>query len=308
MYTPSDVDAIGIKIASKLNNPDRQFWQALFEQAKEMLESFQRGNDEHRSNACWFLETVCETRGRFIDAISAIRDEQYFVAWCELERVEIGLLTLLRNAFLDASEFEIAQLLDLTQSWQKIYPYKWFMSPEILHKSVQCSICLTEVNPWSDCNHEPGIVYNGTFCSHIVTDLEFLSVSIVEDPVQKYSAIHIRKDQSGRDVEIYTYETVRFVIDRLASPFDRFSAKWIKVPHAHELFPNRTPAGPCPCECGRSYASCCMRRNGVLRPHLQIVFEKEPKGELPNVELVGFGDQGDVAEPGRGEAEEPGQE
>ena len=308
MCTPSDVDAIGIKIASNLSNPDRQLWQILSEQAAAMLKSFQQRNDEQRSNACWFLEAVCETRGRFIDAIGAIRDEQYFEAWCELERVEIGLLTLLRNAFLDTREFEIAELLDLIQSWQKTYPYKWFMSPEILHKSVQCSICLTEVNPWSDCNHEPGIVYNGTFCSHIVTDLEFLSVSIVEDPVQKYSAIHIRKDESGRDVEIYTYETVRFVIDRLASPFDRFWAKWVKVPHAHELFPNRTPAGPCPCESGRSYARCCMKRKGVLRPHLHIVFEKEPKGELPNVELVRFEGRGDVVVPGRWEAEEAGQE
>ena len=237
-----------------------------------------------------------------------MRDEQYFDAWCELERVEIGLLTLLRNAFLDASVFEIGDLLDLTQSWQEAYPYRWFMSPKILHKSVQCNICSAEINPWSGCDHELGIVYNGTFCHHIVTDREFVSISIVDDPVQKYSAIHIRKDENGRDVEIYTYETVRFVIDRLASPFDVFRAIWTKAPHAHELFPNRTPAGPCPCESGRSYSSCCIKRQGVLRPHLQVVFEREPNGGLPNVELVGFGYRGDAAVRGRWEAQKAGLE
>ena len=146
-------------------------------------------------------------------------------------------MTLLRNAFLATNEFEIDELLDLTQSWQSTYPYKWFMSPEILHKSVQCGICLADINPWDGCDHEPGIVYNGTFCHHTVTDLEFLSISIVEDPVQKHSAIHIRKDENGRDVEIYTYETVRFVVNRLASPFDQFRAIWTKAYHAHELFP-----------------------------------------------------------------------
>ena len=295
MPTPKEVDTIRTKISSHLRNPDRLFWQTLSDEIEGKLKLFQRGNDEYWSNVCWFLKAVCETRGRFIDAISAIREEQYFDAWCELERVEIGLLTLVRNAFLDTSEFEINEFLDLTQSWQKTYPYKWFMSPEILHKSVQCGICLADIKPWGGCDHEPGIVYNGTFCHHTVTDLEFLAISVVEDPVQKYSAIHIRKDENGRDVEIYTYETVRFVVDRLVSPFDRFRAIWTKAYHAYELFSNRTPAGPCPCESGRSYSSCCMKRQGVLRPHMQIVFEGKPKGDLPNAELIGYGDKGGAA-------------
>ena len=165
------------------------------------------------------------------------------------------------------------------------------MSPEILHKSVQCGICSAEVTPWGECEHEPGRVYNGVCCHHAVIDLEFVSVSLVQNPVQKYSAIHVRKDEHGQDVEIYKYDTVRFVAERIASPFDRFQMIWTKVLHPHKLFSDRKKEGPCPCESGRSYDHCCWQRDGVLRPHMQIAFEKQPAGDLPNAELVGYGEK-----------------
>ena len=288
MPLSSNVESIKCRVSSNLRNSDQEFWSASSDEARSELESSQRRGDEDLSNACWFLKTVCKVRGRFIAAIESIRREQYYEAWCELERVEIDLGTLLRNPIFDPCEFEVSELLDLVQEWQKIYPYKLFMSPEMLHKLVRCSICSKEINPWSECNHVPGIVYNGTVCVHIVAELEFLSISIVEDPVQKYSVMHRRRDENGRDVDIYSYETVRFVVDRISCPFDGFRVVWTKAIHPHRLFPNAVPGGPCPCESGRKYSDCCLERHGVLRPHMHIDFEREPEGDLPCAELIGY--------------------
>ena len=295
MVIPKTLEKLKNRLSENLHNTDSGMWRELAEEIAGQLTESQASDEELWANVCWFMKTVCETRGRFIDSINAIKGGEYFDAWCELERVEIDSIFLLRNAFLNEEEFEVADLLRLTQSWQKTYPYKWFISPEILHKSVQCGICSAEVTPWGDCEHEPGTVYNGVCCHHVVVDVEFVSMSLVQDPVQKYSALHVRKDEHGQDIQIYKYDTVRFVAERIASPFDRFEIFWTKAFHPHELFSDRKTEGPCPCESGRSYAYCCWKREGVLKPHMQIVFAKEPAGELPNAELVGYGKRSGAA-------------
>ena len=287
---PETLARLKNRLSEGFDNPDSDFWQELSAEVADQLATYQASGEELWANVCWFLKTVCETRGRFVNSINAIKKGEYFSAWCELERVEIDSMLLLRNAFLDEKEFEVSDLLELIQSWQKTYPYKWFMSPEILHKSVQCGICSRQVTPWGECEHEPGRIYNGVCCHHAVVDVEFVSFSFVQNPVQKYSAIHIRKDEHGHDVEIYKYDIVRFVAERVRSPFDRFQVMWTKLLHPHNLFADRERKGPCPCESGRSYSDCCLENEGVLRPHMQITFAKEPAGNLPNAELVGYGE------------------
>lgn len=295
MEMPDAIAALKNQLSSNLNSSDPSFWSNLSDAIGKELKAYQARDDELYANICWFLKSVCEIRGRFVRSISAIKDGDFFDAWCELELVEIGLISVWRNPFLDVDEFEVPDLLELTQAWQKTYPYKLFISPEYLHKAVQCGICSANVTPWDRCEHEPGVVYCGVYCQHVVTDFEIVGISIVPDPVQKYSVIHTRKDENGQDVDIFDYDTVRFVADRVASPFDRIQINWTKAFHPHELFSDRKKDGPCPCESGRMYADCCLPLQGVLRPHMQVLYEKEPIGGLSNAELVGYGDKSGTA-------------
>ncbi len=251
----------------------------------------QAREDELNANICWFLKSVCEIRSRFVHSVSDIKKGHFYDAWCDLERIEIGLISLLRNPFLNTDEFEIPNLLNLTRAWQKTYPYKLFISPELLYKTVQCGICSANITPWEQCEHEVGVVYCGICCHHVVKDVELISVSIVEDPVQKYSVLNISKDQNGQDIDIFDYDIVGFVAERIDSPFDRFQVNWTKALHPHELYSDKSIDGPCPCESGRSYLDCCRKLQGVLRPHIEVIFEKQTIDNPSNVELVGYGEK-----------------
>lgn len=291
MTLPDSIAGLKSPISSNLNNNDQSFWWKLSVEIGSELTTYQARQDDMRSNTCWFLKTTCEVRGFFIRSINTIKNGEFYEGWCELERVELLLMALQRNPFLDVGEFKVLDLLQLVHEWQKAYPYKCFVSPAILYKTVQCGICFANVTPWSHCEHEAGIVYGGVCCHRVIVDAELVHLALVPDPVQKYSAIHMRKDEHGQDVEIYDYATVQFIAERVASPFDRFRINWTKAFHPHELFSDRAKEGPCPCQSGRSYAGCCWQTQGVLRPHMQVSFEKEPASNLSNAELVGYGDE-----------------
>jgi len=192
------------------------------------------------------------------------------------------------NRFYDPATFAAQELqLQVTQ-WQSLYPYKLFVSPAFLHKRKECSICHKVINPWSDCGHEVGRVYVGEECFHIVTEAELLEVSLVLNPVQKYSVANVGRDKAGDVVDEHDYSVVRFVADRLASPFDGWRMHWTYAYHPHELFAQINPDDGCPCESGRAYKSCCLTRPGVIRPHAQIEFEKDPPANLPSSVLAGY--------------------
>ena len=288
---PDAVVKLKNQLSSNLNSTDPSFWSNLSAAIGNELKSYQALEAEMYANICWFLKSACDIRDLYIHSISEIKDGDFYKGWCDLDSVENGLFTLLRNPFLDVAEFEVRELLELTHAWQKTFPYKFFLSPEILYKSVQCGICSANITPWERCQHEVGVVYCGACCHRHIIAAELLSLSIVDDPVQKYSVIHTRDDENGQKIEFYNYATVRFVAERVVSPFDGFKVVWIKAFHSHELFCDRPTDGPCPCESGRVYSDCCFPKRGVLRPHLHITFEKEPIGTMSSAELVGYGDK-----------------
>lgn len=298
---PNNMSTVGLievsrsNILSNLINGDSSFWENLSAELEAHLKVEQTSGDDLRANLCWFLRAICDTRCSFIDSFCLIKSGDYYDAWCELEKVEIGLKSIIRNPFLSIEEFQIHDLLGLTQAWQMLYPYKWFISPGILYRTVKCGICSANITPWEGCDHEPGLVYNGVQCHRTIVDCELLEVSLVQNPVQKYSAIHTTKDDNGNEVEIFDYDLVRFVSDRVASPFDQFRVVETRAFHPHDLFSERNREGPCPCESGRRYSDCCWEKRGVLRPHMEIIFEKMPAENLPNVELVGYGDKSGAA-------------
>ncbi|NQU98134.1 hypothetical protein HQ533_01595 [Candidatus Woesearchaeota archaeon] len=78
---------------------------------------------------------------------------------------------------------------------EKLYPYKMFISTELIVKKIICSIC--EKSPYdNDCNHIKGELYAGKFCINIVKDAELIGSSFVENPSNKRCVILINYDKS----------------------------------------------------------------------------------------------------------------
>jgi hypothetical protein len=260
---------------------DRQVPNEHTEQWRATKERAVKGGDQPLAKAVWCLETVSAIQEQYLNAIARMKAGAYYAGWCELERAEINLHFLdshLRDVY---DELGIELIRHQIKSFQGIYPYQLFISPEIWKKEIRCSVCNARVTPRGGCSHRVGEIYDGQHCGRIVTQAEMLAVSLVRVPVQKYSVVYAADPGvSGGEPNPGAYPSVAYVIDRLQSPRDRFHFEWTQTRHPHQPYADVQMTDPCPCIAPNgTYAECCGPTEGVLRPHLVVAFEKEPPPE-----------------------------
>lgn len=281
------LDELAARVKALVASRETEGWAELLESISSFRSGLPDDASEDIANKAWFLAHACQIRITFIKAFSEMKADGFYPAWCDLERVETDLSDLFKNPFWDINEFGANQLRRLVEGWQSLFPYAIFFSPEIIIKCEVCSICGRKVDPWSSCRHCAGRVYRGQLCYRIVEKMEFVSVSLVRDPVQKYSVL-FTSGPDGSTIDHYDYSIVRFLIDRLTRPFDEWSYHWTKAYHPHDMFADHDRDGSCPCNSGQTYADCCATQPGVMRPHIQFSFERTPPSELPNAYLAGY--------------------
>ncbi|MBY3027324.1 hypothetical protein [Rhizobium leguminosarum] len=203
-----------------------------------------------------------------------------------MERVEIDIENLIRNPFAPDLLPVVRKAQTLVTAWQAAFPYHVFFSPEIVVKREICSICGLDFTPWSDCEHRKGKVYEGKLCIGIVQDMEAKGISLVSDPVQKFS-VPFTVDEYGNKVDQYDYAAVEFLADRIVSPMDSWQVVWSTKRHPHQFFTESAEDGPRPCGNGRTYRLCCLPTPGVEKPHMQVRFDRM-RAEPPSFAYAGY--------------------
>jgi hypothetical protein len=132
-----------------------------------------------------------------------------------------------------------------------------------------------------------GEIYDGEMCCRIVTEAELLEISVVPDPVQKYSALFFSTNSETDEREDnYDYRIISYLIKCLASPFDPWTFQWTKIRHPHSRYTHLEYDSPCPCESGKTYGDCCLLESGVLRPHCQFSFLRKPPNDPNEIEYL----------------------
>lgn len=107
-----------------------------------------------------------------------------------------------------------------------------------------------------------------------------VGMSVVGTPDFKMNVVFLTNAQTGEKEDHYNYDAVRYVRDRLGSPWDRWTIRWTKERHPHALYADVPPSDSCPCSSGKTYQDCCLHEEGVLQPHADILFEKPIPPEL----------------------------
>jgi len=238
-------------------------------------ESLRNGKDDDAKNILC-LETATKIHGAYIKAFREMKRKAFYDAWCILERVEIELNSLVPHWDIKGTPINLPFVEEHTRRFQGLYPYAIFFSPEFVEHEVKCSICDKVVKPRNPCGHKVGEIYKGEMCYRVVTKAEVLSISAVKNPVQKYSVAFLTDQESGKSYDHYDYSLIRFVSERLGSPYHEWSYTLEKILHPHDRFANVNSEDQCPCESGSKYSDCCLKREGVLRPHCQIIFSVPP--------------------------------
>jgi len=242
-------------------------------------------NDQHAAKLAWCYEQILTIQQKYLTAFKKMKDGLYYDAWSHLERVEIEL-HFLEPHFASVPEgdcYRIAFIEKHARQFQSLFPYKAFLSPAFLYLEKVCSICSNVVSIRNPCGHKKGEIYDGEMCAHEIRKGELLELSYVTNPVQKYSVLFFTDPQTGKQIDHYDYQSVKYVIDGLRNPFDAWDVHWTKIRHPHSLFAHLGRNENCPCGSGRKYKNCCLRESGVLRPHVEILFSVPPPENLPRI-------------------------
>jgi hypothetical protein len=227
---------------------------------------------EREATAVWCVETLAYAQDHFVDAFVHLKRDEFYEAWCLFERVEITLDQLARHYTPPDDQFGVRYMETATVQFQSLYPYRFFFSPGMVVRRATCSICGEPFRLTGGCEHEVGGIYGGEMCSRVLGDIEALEISIVENPVQKYSVLF------GDEIS-YDYGPVRYVTAGLTSPWHGWSVELEERLLAREGFPGTDRNEPCPCGSKRKYKKCCL-----LEPrrkvHYQFTFNVAPPDSL----------------------------
>ena len=240
----------------------------LFDKLSEKKEIAVSQGDEELANNCWREEEALKLNILYIEAFAKLKDHEYREAWQDLERCEINANFISENSrdsFLRKSR--VSFIKEKVAGWQSIYPYCVFASPGFTVGYYTCSICDRKIRPRSRCSHKKGRIYNGELCLHVAHDLEFLELSIVTKPVQKYSVLH--------DDDTLDFSIIDHLLELLDHAFEDWRLNWTRKAFPIDRFSKVQPDAECPCKSGKTFEQCCLGKTEVEIPHVDFVLSKE---------------------------------
>ena len=234
-------------------------------------------NSQDLAKTIWCYEQILRIQKLFNQAFRLLKFYLFYEAWCLFESIEISSKDLFRHLdFEDGDKFQMSFIRKQTKLFQSLFPYKLFASPGFIIKEQKCSICKKVLSIHSYCDHKLGEIYNGEFCARELSKIEILEVSLVPNPVQKYSVMFLSEDGEKKPHDDYDYSILRSLIAELENPYEYWTVKKSKIRRPHINFTNYSKDSECPCGSGKKYQDCCLKEVGVLQPHTKILLRKQP--------------------------------
>jgi uncharacterized protein YecA (UPF0149 family) len=237
--------------------------------------------DQDGAKALWSLEQALGAQEHYLKAFGLLKLGKFYDAWCELERAELVLGALFPHGNSLWARLRLDCIQRYTEKWQSLYPYRIFLSPELVELEKKCSICGQVVAPRKSCGHLTGEIYDGQMCVRIITKMEVLGVAMVEKPVQKYSVVFLSDPTTGKSRDHYNYAVVQYAISAIQDPFHEWEVEQTSRFWPHSKFSHIGRNDPCPCQSGRKYKKCCLLKKGVVFPHWEFRFAVKPPPGTP---------------------------
>lgn len=224
-------------------------------------------SNEILANEIWCYEQIYKIQSNYLDLFNNLKNKKFFEAWQKLEQVDIDLSFLRNNYIFSNDEFHLHFIETIIRHYEKLFPYEFFMSRESIVKKQRCSICGKENTIRNHCKHKAGKLYMGEICFSVIEDIEFLGLSIVQNPFDKYTVLF------PQDME-YNYFMLESLMPSLLSPYDRWYVKILrdKNPEYNNIGRNQL----CPCGSGIKYKNCCLNTDKEYIDHHQITLLDNP--------------------------------
>jgi len=225
-------------------------------------------NNEIAANSWAILYSIFNVQNNYIKIFELFELGEYYLAWCQLEGIEIAIKSILKHHKFIDDEYKILFIKEYVLKLQSLFPYKLFGSSELVKKEIRCSICDSIISLRNRCIHKKGELYMGEMCSFIVTKSEMVGMSLVNEPFNKYSVIGVTK----KDDDTYKYPQIDFLMSIIDHPFTEWRTKDSKVLESHEKF-NSGRNEECPCRSRKKYKKCCLKKDGIEFDHTEFILK-----------------------------------
>ncbi|HDZ3730164.1 TPA: SEC-C domain-containing protein [Vibrio harveyi] len=227
------------------------------------------------ANDLWRELTALNINSKYIKCLDFLKKKEYRNAWNDFEVIEIAIKELEINSTTDfLKSMRIDFIQEHVKKFQALYPYCVFASPEMRVKTITCSLCGHVIKPRSRCKHKKQHLYDGKICHHIIGDVEFIGLSLVEKPVQKYSVVH--------DDSTLNFAQIDYLMQLLDSPFEPWTSKQTTKAYPRNMFTNVSLNAKCPCTSGKEFKDCCENKELISIPHIAFSVRNSPKKVPPD--------------------------
>jgi len=262
-------------IIKKLNTIHNQSFslKEFDEYLQNIKDEFVSKKKEKESKQIWIYQTIIEIHSLYRDAFSHLENKEYYKAWCLLERIEITISSLKTHFKYNKSEFKLWHIERSVKNLQVVFPYRLFMSSELLKKKKKCSVCDKEISIRNFCGHKVGEIYNGEMCHRIVTEVEVLGMSIVQNPGNKFSVMFISDEKTGKQIDQYDYTTIDYLFNHLKSPYEFWDLEVSQRTTLKQDYGNIGRNEPCLCGSEKKFKKCCGLNIGKKHPHYEFILQ-----------------------------------
>lgn len=245
-------------------------YDATIKDIDALRKGYQQQHSEENANVAWATLEIVSLHRDYRKAYSMLQNKQYYEAWCLLEQIEIGIANLLRNflGVLNAVEY----ISIIVRQLQSLYPYKVFLSTEMLIKERTCSICGKKRSIRHHCGHFPGHVYNGEMCCDHVKKFALKGVAIVFNPEHKYAVAFGRNGENDHE-DHYDYKLLDGLMDWWKDPYSPWHYTIKHIHKSPDDFPKLKDDDYCPCGSGKKYMVCCKNDPEGVK---HVVYEYRP--------------------------------
>ena len=275
------------EVLEKLEAPHERFqFELAFPLLAKLKEQSLKENDQQTAKQIWTIETVCSVHQGYWEQFVQLKAGEFYQCWCTLEQVELAIMRLRPHAveLWEQQKYYLPFIEEKVISLQSLFPYRVFMSPEILSEVKICNICKKEISIRNPCGHRVGEIYDGRCCGREITKSKIVGLSLVEDPVQRYS-VPFLDDGNGKAIDHYNYHLPKYIAKCWPSPFHDWQVRKTTALHPKNRFPKIGRNDSCPCQSGDKYKHCCLRRDGIVRPHFEFQFNYDIPIELQSTEF-----------------------
>lgn len=246
-----------------LNSKDLNYSDRIYEELNDKLKKYIDSKDETNANYCWILIAAYEMREKFHNVYYEIKNMKYESAWTNLWEIQDIIGCIEDNYAVKENEFMLHFIKNIIPEYQKLFPYRFFLSRESVIREEKCNICGRLIKLRSKCDHIPGKLYMGELCKRKIQRFDLKAFAIVRESVDKYT--YLKPDDKE-----YNYQLLDELFSQLTGEFDRFRVDISKVvaPEYRKLGRNEN----CLCGSGKKYKRCCLETEKEKIDHYQITY------------------------------------